>query len=86
MLQIWCIELAYDAPYMVYLGAWTLKKFSKKRLFEKLLKNVQLRAIACSCISVHLCARARAILRVILAQIWYYLASEMASRRFPKIL
>ena len=52
MLQIWCIELAYDAPYMVYFGAWTLKKFSKKRLFEKLLKNVQLRARASACTRV----------------------------------
>ena len=73
MLQIWCIELAYDAPYMVYFGAWTLNFFSKKRLFEKLSKNVQFRARA----SASLCARARAILRLI---------SEMASRRFPKIL
>jgi hypothetical protein len=46
MLHIWCIELAYDAPYMVHHGASTLKKIFEKRLFEKLIKNVQFRARA----------------------------------------
>ena len=43
-----------NAPYMVYLGAWTLKNFSEKRFFVKLLKNVQLRAraSACTCVRV----------------------------------
>ena len=68
----------YGVPWRV-----DTKKIFRKEIISEIIEK---RPIAWSCISVHLCARPRAVLRVISAQIWYYLASEMASRRFPKIL
>ena len=80
MHHIWCIEIAYHAPYMVHHGAWTIKKNFREVTFQNSLKC----AIACSYVTLQSRARARAILRVNLAKIWYAKVPEKPSRQFPK--
>ena len=80
MHHIWCIEIAYDAPYMVHHGAGTIKKFFREVTLQTRWKY----AIACLHASVQSRARARAILRVNLAQIWYAKVPEKPTRQFPK--
>ena len=52
MHHIWCIEIAYHAPYMVHHGAHTIEKKISGGNFSKNSSDVQLRARARSCTRV----------------------------------